>query len=98
MPAPDVAQQYDPNRLIDTLSIRLGNNSDRMLSHVLQVSPRVIRNIRSGRLPAPASILLAMAESAGASIEELRRVLGDRRSRVRISCSIPTRRGRHGDY
>lgn len=98
MPIPDVAQQYDPNRLLDTLSIRLGIDSDRMLSHVLHVSPQVIRNIRCGRLPVPTSILLAMAESAGASIEELRRVLGDRRSRVRMTCSIQTKRGRDGNY
>lgn len=88
MHQPDLSLQYDPNRLLDTLSKWLGINSDRMLSRILQISPQIIRSIRTGRLPVRASLLLSMAECAGTSIDELRRILGDRRRKARMSFGI----------
>lgn len=84
----NVSRPYDPNRLLDTLWEWLGISSDRVLSAILHVSPQVIRNLRSGRLPVRASILLMMAECVGRGIAELRHVLGDRRRKARMSCSI----------
>lgn len=75
---------YDPNRLLDTVLARLGVNSDKALSRKLQVSDSVISKIRSRRLPVAASLLLWMSECTGASIQELRQILGDRRAKARM--------------
>jgi hypothetical protein len=90
----DFAHSYNPNRLLDTLEQWLGIDSDETLSRMLRVSPQIIRGIRSGRRPVQASILLAMAEGAGTTIDELRRILGDRRRKARMACCIRTAQGR----
>lgn len=79
---------YNPNRLLDTLSARLGAESDRMLSRMLRLSLPLIDGIRAGRVALRASLLSAMAERAGTSIDGLRRIPGDRRSKARMSCSV----------
>lgn len=75
---------YDPSRLLDSLLSRLGVNSDKALSKKLQVSDSVISKIRSRRMPIAASLLLWMSECTGASINELRQILGDRRAKARM--------------
>ena len=75
---------YDPNRLLDTLLTRLGINSDKALSKKLKVADSVISKIRSRRMPIAASLLLWMSECTGASIHELRQILGDRRAKARM--------------
>jgi len=85
MPERPASLTYDPNRLLDTLSAWLGAKSDRMLSRMLRLSLALIQRLRTGHLPVRVSILSSMAEAAGKSIEELRRVLGERRSKVRMS-------------
>lgn len=85
-PATEGALAYDPNRLLDTVAQRLGISGDRMLSRMLQLSLQIVRGMRAGRLPVRASILLAIAECIGASVEELRHILGDRRSKARMTC------------
>lgn len=75
---------YDPNRLLDTVLARLGVNSDKALSRKLQVADSVISKIRSRRIPVAASLLLWMSECTGASIQELRQILGDRRAKARM--------------
>lgn len=75
---------YDPNRLLDTVAAWLGIADDRALSRLIGLSPGIIRGLRAGRLPVRASILTLMADYAGKSVEELRSVLGDRRSRARM--------------
>ena len=84
-PATNRFLPYDPNRLLDTVAERLGISGDRMLSRMLQLSLQVIGGIRSGRLPVRASILLAIAECVGTSVDELRHILGDRRSKARMT-------------
>lgn len=79
-----LALDYDPNRLLDTLLARLGVNSDKALSRKLQVAGSVISKIRSRRIPIAASLLLWMSECTGASINELRQILGDRRAKARM--------------
>lgn len=76
---------YDPNRLFDTIAERLGINGDRVLSRMLQLSFQLIRGMRSGRFPVRASILLSIAERVGTSVDELRHILGDRRSKARMT-------------
>lgn len=84
----NVSPSYDPNRLIDALLQWLELSSDKKLSRHLRVSPQIISGIRAGRLALRASILLWMAECAGRSIDELRRVLGDRRRKIRLPCHL----------
>lgn len=76
---------YDPDRLLDTLLQRLGLNSDGALSRKLKVAESVIRNIRSRQFPISGSLLLWMHEASGMRIDELRRLLGDRRTKSRLS-------------
>lgn len=79
---------YDPNQLLNTLIMRLGLASDGALSRRLKVARDVIDAIRRGRLQICGSMLLWMHEATGISIEELRRLMGDRRAKCRLSYTI----------
>lgn len=76
---------YDPNRLLDALIEKLRLKNDAALSRALEVAPPVISKIRHGRLPVGASMLIRMHEETGLSIAELRQLMGDRRTKFRIS-------------
>ncbi len=76
---------YDPNRLLDTLIQHLNLKNDAALSRALEVAPPVISKIRHHRLPVGASLLIRMHEVSELSIKALRRLLGDRRAKFRIS-------------
>jgi hypothetical protein len=79
---------YNPNRLLDTLIERMGLANDGALSRRLRVAKTVIWNIRHGRLPVCASMLLWMHEATGISISELRALMGDRRTKCRLSYAL----------
>lgn len=82
----DVAQRvYDPNNLLDTLIKLMGLKNDAALSRALEVAPPVISKIRHNRLPVGASLLIRMHEVSDLSIKELRELMGDRRTKFRIS-------------
>lgn len=66
----------------------LGIDSDGALARRLRVAHDVIVNIRRGTLPVGASMLLWMHEATGIGIDELRRIMGDRRSKFRLSFAI----------
>lgn len=83
-----IKTSYDPNRLLDSVMHRLGLHSDRELSRKLHVTLQVIARIRSGRLPIGASMLLWISECTGDSVNELRHVLGDRRTKARLNCTL----------
>ena len=76
---------YDPNRLLDTLIQHLNLKNDAALSRALEVAPPVSSKIRHRRLPVGASLLIRMHEVSDLSIKELRRLMGDRRAKFRIS-------------
>lgn len=76
---------YNPNHLLDTLIRYLNLKNDAALSRVLEVAPPVISKIRHNRLPVGASLLIRMHEVSDLSIKELRRLMGDRRSKFRVS-------------
>jgi len=76
---------YDPNNLLDTLIKQLHLKNDAALSRALEVAPPVISKIRHRRLPVGASLLIRMHEISDLSIKELRSLMGDRRSKFRIS-------------
>lgn len=81
-----VAQEsYNPNRLLDTLLERMHLKNDAALSRALEVAPPVISKIRHKRLPVGASLLIRMHEVADISIRDLRDLMGDRRTKYRLS-------------
>lgn len=75
---------YAPGRLLDSLRSWTNCTTDRMLARLLCISQRALRQIRTGKFPLQPSMLISMAECAGKSVDELRRVLGDRRARARM--------------
>ena len=77
--------QYNPNRLLDTLIENLRLKNDAALSRALEVAPPVISKIRHHRLPVGASLLIRMHEVTGMSIRDLRDLMGDRRTKYRLS-------------
>jgi hypothetical protein len=79
---------YDPNRLLGAMLRWMQKNSDKILSCLLKVSTQIIRSMRTGRLLAGVSMLLWMVGHVVKSVEELRRIIGDRHSKVRLPCCI----------
>src|SRR6266404_3843206 len=77
--------KYDPNRLLDTLIEKLHLKNDAALSRALEVAPPVISKIRHNRLPVGASLLIRMHEVSDMCIRDLRYLMGDRRTKFRIS-------------
>lgn len=77
--------QYDPNNLLESLIERLNLKNDAALSRALEVAPPLISKIRHRRLPVGASLLIRMHEVSQLSIRDLRQLMGDRRTKFRIS-------------
>jgi hypothetical protein len=77
--------EYDPNRLLDALIVKLNLKNDAALSRALEVAPPLISKIRHRRLPVGASLLIRMHEVSDLTIKELRELMGDRRKKFRIS-------------
>jgi hypothetical protein len=85
---------YNPDNLLNTLIQKLAIKNDAALARALEVAPPVISKIRHRRLPVGASLLIRMHEVADLSIAELRVLMGDRRSKYRVSgVRIPSGRG-----
>ena len=82
---------YDPNRLLNTIRQHLKLESDSALSRKLKIAANVIKNIRAGSVPVCGSMLLWMQEATGIGIDELRRLLGDRRATFRLRYSLSAR-------
>jgi hypothetical protein len=78
-------EEYNPDKLLDSLIEKLQLKNDAALSRALEVAPPVISKIRHRRLPVGASILIRMHEVSDLSVSELRDLLGDRRKKYRIS-------------
>jgi len=75
----DHPRQYQPGNLLDTLIVTLGLKNDAALSRTLAVGPAVLSKIRNGHMPVSAALLLRMHEETDISIQDLRRLMGDRR-------------------
>ncbi len=69
------AANYDPNKVLDALIVKLELKNDAALSRVLEVAPPVISKIRHQTLPIGATILLRMHEASNLSIRELRSLM-----------------------
>lgn len=77
--------QYDPNHLLDLLLGKLQLKNDAALARVLEVAPPQISKVRHGKLPVGASLLIRMHEVSEISIRDLRDLMGDRRTKYRLS-------------
>lgn len=78
---------YDPNLLLDAVLKKMQWENDVTLARKLKVHINVIHRIRCKTLPLGASMLMWMQEATGVSIDELRQLMGDRRTRLRFSCT-----------
>jgi hypothetical protein len=78
-------ETYNPNHLLDTLREKMKLKNDAALSRALEVAPPVISKIRHRTLPVGASLLIRMHEVTQMSIRELRDLMGDRRTKYRLS-------------
>ncbi len=78
-------KNYDPDQLLDALIEAMQLTNDRALARRLNVAEAVVRNIRRRKLPVSGSMLMWMHEATGISIAELRRLMGDRRTKFRLS-------------
>jgi hypothetical protein len=78
-------ESYNPNHLLDILLGKMQLKNDAALSRLLEVAPPVISKIRHHRLPVGASLLIRMHEVTGMSIRDLRDLMGDRRTKYRLS-------------
>ena len=76
---------YNPNRVLDAIIDKLQLKNDAALSRALEVAPPVISKIRHRRLPVGASMLIRMHEVSNMDIRELRELMGDRRTKYRLS-------------
>ena len=74
---------YDPDTLLDTLIEQMGVKTDVGLSELLGIHPPTISRIRHRRLGIGPLLLIAMHETSGLSIRELRMLMGDRREHFR---------------
>jgi len=79
---------FNPSYLLDTLIIRMNLPGDGALAKKLKVAKPVIDKIRRGEIPVSGSIMLCMEEAAGINIDELRALVGDRRTTCRLSYPI----------
>lgn len=84
-------QAYSPNRLLDALLENMHLKDDAALSRLLEVAPPVISKIRHRRMPVSASVLIRMHDVKGISVGDLRFLMGDRRTKYRLSDA----QGRH---
>jgi transcriptional regulator with XRE-family HTH domain len=76
--------EYNPNQMLNMVRANLRLKNDAALSRKLEVGPPVISKVRHGRLPVGAALLIRIHEVTGLDIDELRRLLGDRRAKYRI--------------
>ena len=79
---------YDPNRLLDTLLKEFKLQSDKALARQLGITSGVIAGLRSGTIPVTAWMLGWIAEYSGRNVEEVRRLLGDRRLKARLDFPV----------
>jgi hypothetical protein len=81
----NIQKDYNPNHFLNTLMHHLHIHGDQALSKRLRISLKIIKDIRSGHYPIAASILMCIEEATGIAVAELRRWMGDRRVKCRLS-------------
>jgi hypothetical protein len=76
--------EYNPNKLLNELTIRLSLRNDAALCRMLGVYPPHISKVRHRTMPLSAALLIRMQEESGLSIRALRSLMGDRRQKYRV--------------
>lgn len=77
-------ETYDPGRLLDALIFHLQLKNDSALANLLDIRPQRVSKIRRRVNPVSAALLIRMSEITHFSVNDLRRLLGDRRNKHRI--------------
>ena len=81
----NMRREYNPNYFLDALMHHLQLHSDQALSKRLRISLKIIQSIRAGRYPVAGSMLMCIEEATGIAVAELRRWMGDRRLKCRLT-------------
>lgn len=81
----DAHEEYDPELLLNSLMERMHLTAESELAKRLRMDKRLLGQIRERRLQISGSMLIQMQEASGITIAELRRILGDKRSRSRMA-------------
>lgn len=68
---------YNPDKLLSYLTSATKSHTDIKLANTLGISPSMISRIRHRIRPVSASFLIAAHEVTGASLTELRAMMGD---------------------
>lgn len=78
-------ENYNPAALLDFLiaSMRLAN--DRALAVKMNMRPSLVAKLREGRIAVSGSILMWMQQASGLTVQQLRAVLGDQRTKLRFN-------------
>jgi transcriptional regulator with XRE-family HTH domain len=78
-------QNYDPNNMLDHVSIKLNLKNDAALARALEVTAPLISKVRHMRLTVGASLLIRIHDITGMPVRELQDIMGDRRRKFRLS-------------
>lgn len=76
---------YDPNTMLDTILVKMQLRNDAALSRLLEIQAPVISKIRHHRMPVSGALLVRIHEATGLSVRTLQDLMGDRRSKFRLS-------------
>ena len=79
---------YNPGRLLTSLQQQLNLKSDAALSHTLHISRGLIYQMRNCTQPVAGAVLILIQEVSQLSLEDLRGLMGDRRSKCRMPVRI----------
>ncbi len=84
MNEPQLQGPYDPGRLLIYLMQTLQLKNEVALSRTLRISHALLTAIRERRFPVAGAVLMQMQEVSQLSINELRKLMGDRRRTCRM--------------
>jgi hypothetical protein len=77
--------QYDPNHLLDVIADKLELKNDAALARTLEVAAPIISKVRHLRMPVSGSLLIRIHEVTGLPMRDLQDLMGDRRTKFRLS-------------
>lgn len=76
----------NPNHMLDALIKHMHLEDDSALAHKLKVAPNIVTMMREGRISVSASMLIWMREASGMSLQQLRKMLKDKRASYHLTC------------
>lgn len=76
---------YNPARMLNCLRVRFRLDSDAELSRTLGLAPAMLSKIRHRRQAVGAAFILRVHDVTGVPVQDLRRMMGDRRATVRLA-------------